>query len=364
MAEESLREGPGEDVPGAGTAGGAGADGEGSGSAAEGADGDLRRLLGRLGGFGLLLLAGWLLLTAVQVGLPYVRPGARIIVETKREWIRSAPLFPSDARVRVAVFGDSRILSGFRPELFDDLGGPGFSSFNLALPDSERYLDELTALCERGEVPTHVLLTVAWPVDPERGFDVFHPLPDDMETIERLVPFRDLPRNLTLFFLRSLSRGGPRAYYRAGEAIIESMLADRGWYFIEDQSHYPGHRLPEDFELESDTPDRIRERRLDTDAPAFRRLRALVEEYGFEAIYVPVFFRQGAYAPAAGSNAESTAVLASTDGIGIVGPDYWLLPNRLFSDPVHVNPEGAEVYTRRLWELLEPVLGDGRETAR
>ena len=38
------------------------------------------------------------------------------------------------------------------------------------------------------------------------------------------------------------------------------------------------------------------------------------------------------------------------------GPNYFLFANRYFSDPVHLNPEGARVYTRRLAEILAPIL--------
>ena len=324
---------------------------------------EVPRLLGQLTRFALLLLAGWLLMTIVQAGLPYIRPGAVLIYEAKQDRIESGKVFESGAGVRVAVFGDSRILSGFRPEVFDALGGPGFSSFNLALPDSRRFQAELTALCARGEVPTHVFLTVAWSDDPVPRFDPFRPLPDDTEVLESLVPFRDLPRNLTLFLLRSITRGGPRTYYRAGALEIEKMLAARGWYFIEDSSHFPEHRLPEDFELESDTPTEVRARSLDPTVPAFEDLTALAEEHDLRIVYIPVFYRQGAFAPAPPENVEAAAVLADSERIRLLGPDYWLFPNRLFSDPVHVNPDGAEIYTRRVWQLVEPLLSLSGETA-
>jgi hypothetical protein len=51
-------------------------------------------------------------------------------------------------------------------------------------------------------------------------------------------------------------------------------------------------------------------------------------------------------------------------GIEVRGPDYWLYPNRIFSDPGHVNPEGAATYTRDLWELLAPVIREASRSQR
>ena len=41
------------------------------------------------------------------------------------------------------------------------------------------------------------------------------------------------------------------------------------------------------------------------------------------------------------------------NGVQVIGPDYWQYPNRMFSDPAHLNPHGAEIYTRDLWNLVK-----------
>jgi hypothetical protein len=80
---------------------------------------------------------------------------------------------------------------------------------------------------------------------------------------------------------------------------------------------------------------------------------------GFQVVFVPSYLRVGSHAP---SEADSRVRegLAGHD-IEVRGPDYWLYPNRFFSDPGHVNPEGAAAYTRDLWRLLAPVI---REASR
>ena len=70
---------------------------------------------------------------------------------------------------------------------------------------------------------------------------------------------------------------------------------------------------------------------------------------------MPTYYREGLYAPAGSNRADRIAL--RNHGIELLGPDYWLYPNRAFSDPTHLNPNGAEAHTRRLWDLLQPVIG-------
>jgi hypothetical protein len=58
-------------------------------------------------------------------------------------------LFPTRALTRVAVFGNSRMFSGFIPEVFDREVGPGVASYNLALAENSYFLDELEGVGER-----------------------------------------------------------------------------------------------------------------------------------------------------------------------------------------------------------------------
>ena len=37
----------------------------------------------------------------------------------------------------------------------------------------------------------------------------------------------------------------------------------------------------------------------------------------------------------------------------LLGPDYYLYPNRLFADQTHLNQAGARVYTEALFQLLK-----------
>lgn len=298
-----------------------------------------------------LLAALWGLFAFADTALPYVRPGAEVVYAAKAEAIASARLFRPDAPVKLVIFGNSKVLSGFRPALFDELSGGLVSSYNLGLPDYLLFVDNLERLCRRGERPTHVLLPFPWPGEPDQPFDLFRPGIKDELVMDRLFPFRKLPRNLMVFAARARSKGGPRAFYEECRRQTEAMLAQRGYYFIEGQSHYPGHRLPDDFRLQKDDPSRPFTRPVPLDARAFHQLREVLDRCDTRAIFVPVFQREGEYAPVDGVSPVAAA-LAPFPRFATRGPDYWAFPNRAFSDPEHLNEEGAGQYTRRLWDLL------------
>ena len=52
---------------------------------------------------------------------PYIGVGSQIVTDEKLHFINSESIFPPDAKRRLVILGDSRILSGFIPALFDEL---------------------------------------------------------------------------------------------------------------------------------------------------------------------------------------------------------------------------------------------------
>lgn len=302
-----------------------------------------------------LLGALWLVFFLVDRALPYIGPGAEVVYAAKARAIHTASLFRSNAPVKLVIFGNSQVLTGFQPELFDALSGGVVSSYNLGLPDYLRFVANLESLCLRGERPTHVLLLFPWDEETRKSFNIFKPGIDDRRTMEMLFPFRKLPRNLVLFMIRARSRGGLRAYYEECRSQTQRMLAQKGYYFIAAQSHYPGHRLPEDFSLQKDDPTKPFTRTLPPAGEELDRITSLARRHNIKIIFVPRYFRHGEVArPQAVSTLS--APLARQPNITVLGPDCWLLPNRCFSDPTHLNEEGAAYYTRQLWTLLSPTL--------
>jgi len=282
----------------------------------------------------------WLLFAGADRALPYIQPGAEVVYATKTEAIRRGSLFRPEAPVKVVIFGNSQVLTCFQPDLFDSLSQGAVSSYNLGLPDYLRFIDHLEDLCQRGERPTHVLLMFPWQDEPKKRFNPFRPGINDNHWMNTLFPFRKLPRNLVLFALRSRSRGGFHAYYEECRRQTETMLAQKGYFFIEAQSHFPGHRLPDNFRLQKDDPTQPFRWSAPIDGLAFQRMVALADRYDIRFILVPRYFREGEVAPPELQSAFA-AKLAPYPRLSMPGPDCWLLANRYFSDPTHLNREGA-----------------------
>jgi hypothetical protein len=312
------------------------------------------RIFWRRGAAFVLLLGGlWLALAAADRALPFVKPGHDQIYLLAVDTVQRGVVFPVGVeRTRVAIFGDSRVQAGFQPFLFDQLSTAETYSFNLGLPNDTRFLHVLQTLIERDQAPDVVLLTLPWTLDAEPTRWAL--LSDDAAFVETVLPFRQFFRNVTLFLIRSASRGGPVAYYRAAQANVDGARRDRGYFFVEGMSHFPGHRLPEDFRLDGDLADRPTPREIPLDGPAFEEMLRLRDAAGFRVVLVPTYARLGSRAPSEADARVRDAL--GGQGIEVRGPDYWLYPNGYFSDPGHVNREGAATYTRDLWELLAPVI--------
>lgn len=306
--------------------------------------------------FLLLFLSIWVLFFIVDRRFPYIRPGAEIVLTSKREAISSGKLFAPESSIRVAVFGDSRVLSGFIPEVFDRTVGNSVASYNLGLPDTKVFLKMLESFASAEANPTHVLLTLPWS-EKEDQAGYFELLQDDRLIINSIFPFRNFPRNLTLFTYQSLRSGGFRNTYESARGKEIQILNSRGYYFIEQQSHFPNHELPDDYRLPTDTPGNSYVRDIRVGSESFSRLIALAEAKNFKILFVPAMYRRGTWLENDKPNIVSSTAVKNISRVVVLGPDAWFYENRYFSDPVHLNPRGAERYTRELAELFSAHLG-------
>lgn len=311
--------------------------------------GRIARSVARHVGVGLIL---WALFQFLWVSFPYVRNGTRVILDAKKQVIAGGEVFPkeADAKYRIAVFGESRILCGFIPEQFDEANGGRTVSYNLGMPGDPKFVHNLELMIERGSIPTHVFLLVPWP---EKEFEptVWKWFQSDDLIMDRLFPFRTMPRDLSVFLALARTRGGVEAFYAQSRQYAVTMLADRGYYFIEGQSLFPDHRLPDDYSLPDDS-DSPQIRTVLAEGPYFARLEQLVQDYSLKIYLIPGYVRARAYGPPSAANEEATRKqLESHPGFGVLGPNYYRYPNSLFSDNVHVNPDGARRYTDDLWNV-------------
>lgn len=304
----------------------------------------------RLVAASLLFLLSWAGLVAAYAALPSVLPGSDQVIAAKWRTMAAPSPFPATARHRIAIVGDSRILSGFLPDAFDEAVGDQTTSQNLGMPGVRAVVPSIDAIATWDPPPTHVLLGNAWRDRPEATW--WAQLQDDRELLDKLFPFRRLPRDAIVFLARSGEHGGAAGHFLHFNTTLGNLERDRGYHFIASQSHFAEHRLPADFSHPSDHPDRPAPRVLPTAGPQLARLLELKEQIGFEVMVVPTYLRALSCAPAP---IEDNPGIESL-GIRVVGPAYWRYPEHLFSDSQHANADGARRYTEDLAKLLRPVL--------
>jgi hypothetical protein len=301
----------------------------------------------------------WTVLESIHVRFPYLQAGSDIVSNAKRSWSLTHPVFDDDAKVRVLVFGNSKTLASFNPALFDtrvaEAGVSGkVQSFNEALPGERRFVVYLDQLLSAGARPTHVLIQFP-PIPEDHELTLSEWVRHDKMIVDTLFPFRTLPRDFTLFVFASFGHGGISGFYRESEQVAQQVVQDRGYYFLKGQSHFEGDRLPDDFSSPTDTPTKLGTRPIDTALPPFVRLSNLAKRYHFKVVFFPPAYRVGELAPPPTRDPVEQTVPGYPEFI-LLGDDYWLMPPRFFSDPVHPNVEGADIYTTRLAALVAPLL--------
>lgn len=311
----------------------------------------------RLTCFVLVCAVVWIALYALYIKFPYLQSGSDIVTAAKRSYSLTHPLFDNDARIRILVFGDSQTLAAFNPKIFDEqLAREGITdkaqSFNEGLPGERRFVLYLEQMLASGIRPTHVLVPFS-PVKEDQEVTWSEWLRHDKMIVDTLFPFRTLPRDLALFLFSAIGQGGISEMYRRNAQVAQQVASDRGYFFIKGQSHFPGDRLPDDYRLATDTPNQVSSRHIDTSQSGFAKLASLAHRYGFKVIIFPSVYRSGQWAPAL---PRESAGVADFPQFTNVGEDYWLIPPRYFSDPIHTNISGAEIYSTRLAALLAPVL--------
>ena len=320
--------------------------------------------------FCVFLSAVWLSVWLAWRACPQVEPGSLRVYEAKMDAIRRGQVFSPGARTRVLVVGDSRALVGFRPDLFEQLSGGKVEAYNcglvLTLFYHKKYtlLDILKSLESSRQLPTHLLLTNTCPFQPSTAvasqptFAVPRPLQLDTDaTVKRLFPFRQFPRNLLAFLRHSRRNGGLRGYARLCEDEVATMLRQKGYYYLRTLSANATGTLPKDYRARGDDPARPVVRTVDLASAELREVTRLAEATGMKVILAPTYFRQGACARPGAPTVEERRLAAR--GVESCGPAYWLFPSECFSDSVHVNAAGSEIYTRALWQALGAHLSNG-----
>jgi hypothetical protein len=314
-----------------------------------------------LAGFALL----WILFYGMFRAFPYIAPGADLVYRAKLQYAEDGEVFPAGLRAtRVLIFGDSRVLSGFIPDDFDGLAsgdGRKVYSFNSGYPARSNFVPQLKTMAARGQTPDVLLLTLPWQPG-KAGVDPFNVVTNDHDLAETLFPFRYIVRDLMSFLLTSRNHGGPVQFYSTSRHIVERMRNDRGYYFIFEGSRFSGDRLPDDFHLDTDQPNVVDTARkpVSTDSIELGELNQIVTQHHILCYYVPYYLREGAAAAPPPYDREFAEFIDKQLPCTVVGPRYFLYPPKFFSDPVHLNRGGAQVYTEQVYRVLAAQLA-GRQ---
>jgi hypothetical protein len=318
--------------------------------------GEVARVLRALAGFAIIFALIWLCLYEVQQKFPYIQTGSDVIFQIKLRREHTPHLFQKPDVAGVLFFGNSKALSGFIPDEFDaamEGAGRATESYNLGLPAYSFFVDRLESILAAGNVPKYILITAPWSPDPERA-DLFHFIRHDSQTMNELFPFHLMARDVMMAAIASMRSRGSLNYYASNRAIVERMIADRGYFFIFESSTFPHNQLPANFRTPLDRPQQVAEREATTHDREFQKLNRLLESYHVTCLIVPLYFRFGQVAQPPPENQRLQAELASYPAFKLLGPDYVLLDNRYFSDAEHLNPDGARLYTRYLAGLVAP----------
>jgi len=299
------------------------------------------------------------------------KDGAAIICESKRHLVRSNQI-NNNKRINTFFIGNSKILTGLIPDYFDmDLNG-AVTSFNLslpALPVGPHYyclkdyiknntppqyiviylstyrgmIDSMAGklvryYCNQGSMSFHELLSYSiFFRDP--WILIYHILPQLM--------FSDFVDSYT--FNNLFHKDDIIKIREHNMTLLTRMVKDRGYYFIEEQARFPDKALPEDFS-EDMHPNQTRPI-FDVDSDIFLdKFFRFTSSEGIKVLLIEPPYRRGQYSQFSEIPAQYKAILQRYDNV-YIAPDGWktkFYENRYFSDPTHLNHEGAILYTREI----------------
>jgi hypothetical protein len=301
------------------------------------------------------------------------KDGASLVCETKRDWVRSGRVKADQSRASVLFLGNSKVLAGVLPDRFDAAMNQETHSWNLALPALPIGPDyfELTEYLRHNPPPKFIVLSLSLDSG-ERGglFDLYASEglanPEELLSYARHRKDRTFVLNWLLPLLRyrfylmryAFNLVHDRANIESTKLRNQEILADiwehRGYYWIQEQAFAGGH-LPDDYEAKIDSPAASGPPAspvTDYFADAFFGLTARL---GIQVLLIepPVPGRERRMAP--GIALESFSRYGNVKAAATREEAY---PNRLFSDPTHLSPEGARLYTAEVVREFREVFGD------
>lgn len=311
------------------------------------------------------LIFVWIIFYGLFRIFPYLSAGADVVYRAKLAQEVKGDIFATELhnKRRVIIFGNSKVLAGFIPNYFDEMAatnGLNYYSYNSGYPAREVFVPQLRAMVNKaGVIPDILLLTQPWQ-STQQHFNIFDPFQSDHDIAEQLFPFRFLLRDTLSFLITSRAYGGPLSFYSTSRENTVKMIADRGYYFVSEQSHYPSDRLPDDYHLSTDRPNDVALRTADEDSRELQELNKIINSHHIRCYFVPQYLRMGERAPAPQIDRQFANILRAHSSCKLLGPDYYSYPNQMFSDQAHLNGYGARIYTQAIYHLIANEEGNGR----
>ena len=280
-------------------------------------------------------------------------------------------------------FGNSIILAGLRPDAFDETMPDQIESFNFALPAlpiGPAYF-VLKDLIKNWGSPNYVVIQIVTNSGLEPGvFDFSAPegmgFPEEFFSYLRhrknkvalfnvLFPMRLYTHEVAKYLRNSLLDSPDIKHAREkNRQILDQMIEDRGYYYIAEHALFPTGELPEGWAVlpKGDLPP-IGPAGFDFDEdPYLKKFMDFTLKHQIKVLLIGSILRERSTAFIARRPAMFE-ILPSLYPNVFVAENGWqnkFLPNKYFSDETHLNPKGATLYTKSIFEEFREVfLGSG-----
>lgn len=320
----------------------------------------------------LLLCSGALLIfnrIGTTAGLMF-KDGASVICEQKR-LINRTDRFSSDKPV-VLFMGNSRVLSGLRPDVFDENTENIFYSVNLglpALPLSCAYY-ALKDYIEHNKKPEWIILDLynifpgstgglyrKYSVQGCRGageiWDYTVMYGDWLNFMEYLLPVRQYKYNAAEYLVKKvLKPGSIEAVSLGNKRTVERVLNARGYYFIKEQALFPDYKLPESYGGRAEKDLDVLPVYDSFKDPFTEKFFSLTEQKGIKVLLIQGAYRVDTIRSLTEVPEQFSAIMKRYSNV-ITAEEGWkpkIMKNCYFSDEVHLNRVGAAKYTKYIAE--------------
>lgn len=301
------------------------------------------------------------------------KDGAAQVCETKRQMVRSGAVHYEKDKDNVLFLGTSRILAGIAPTCFDELNGGKTFSYNLALPGlpiSSAYF-VMRDYLEKNPPPQYVVMqlyidrcrsctlynyyAVQGLERPAEILSLFKYMPNKAIIFNYIFPFRMYKFHTARYIFDSIFMPGRiRSIRKKNNAILNRMIENKGYYFIEEQAMAANNMLPDDFAEEGRGGETINKASsydpfVD---PYVKMFFDLARDCGVKVLLIEPPYRERQYLQHGEMPLQYEMLLKQYSNVAIAREGWKLkfYENRFFSDPTHLNKEGAQRYTGEIYE--------------